>query len=99
MKRGDESGQCTRMKLPSLGALSYGFRFLQYVIEYSIKSEVKTAAFFFSTVAHRHNSTLLLKKLSACRATLLGICQPPSPSGEKKGSRPCIGSMQRVARG
>ena len=30
MKRGDESGQCTRMKLPSLGALSYGFRFLQY---------------------------------------------------------------------
>ena len=40
MKRGDESGQCTRMKLPSLGALSYGFRFLQYVIRsYSIKSE------------------------------------------------------------
>ena len=93
MKREDESGQCTRMKLPSLGALSYGFRFLRAVVPMS------NGSFFFSTVAHRHNSTLLLKKLSACRATLLGICQPPSPSGEKKGSRPCIGSMQRVARG
>ena len=53
-------------------------------------------AFSFLFTNQRH---IRAKKLSACRATLLGICQPPSPSGEKKGSRPCIGSMQRVARG
>ena len=40
MKRGDESGQCTRMKLPSLGALSYGFK----------KVRSKTAAFFLSAL-------------------------------------------------